>query len=207
MSLLAALSRLRDPGMTGQDNLGCRGEEGAGHKVAKGTSSKIMHREICGCRWPHMHACSYGETWALWYHLYVCFRHFCICVFPQNARGFNMSIPMPGHPVNFSSITLEQARRDVEQLEQLIESHDVVFLLMDTRESRWLPAVIAASKRKVECVDPGALVSGCDSMCHHPGGRSAFPPEKRCAVCDLVIWCQKASTGRCCLCLTHHHLV
>ncbi|XP_050004260.1 ubiquitin-like modifier-activating enzyme ATG7 isoform X2 [Alexandromys fortis] len=70
-------------------------------------------------------------------------------IFPGvNARGFNMSIPMPGHPVNFSDVTLEQARRDVEQLEQLIESHDVIFLLMDTRESRWLPAVIAASKRK-----------------------------------------------------------
>ncbi|XP_054407686.1 ubiquitin-like modifier-activating enzyme ATG7 isoform X15 [Pongo abelii] len=67
----------------------------------------------------------------------------------MNAKGFNMSIPMPGHPVNFSSVTLEQARRDVEQLEQLIESHDVIFLLMDTRESRWLPAVIAASKRKL----------------------------------------------------------
>ncbi|XP_047390973.1 ubiquitin-like modifier-activating enzyme ATG7 isoform X2 [Sciurus carolinensis] len=67
----------------------------------------------------------------------------------MNARGFNMSIPMPGHPVNFSSVTLEQARKDVEQLEQLIESHDVIFLLMDTRESRWLPAVIAASKRKL----------------------------------------------------------
>nr|KAF6473226.1 autophagy related 7 [Rousettus aegyptiacus] len=71
-------------------------------------------------------------------------------IFPGvNARGFNMSIPMPGHPVNFSSVTLEQARRDVEQLEQLIDSHDIVFLLMDTRESRWLPAVIAASKRKL----------------------------------------------------------
>uniref|UniRef100_A0A8C2VQP1 Ubiquitin-like modifier-activating enzyme ATG7 n=1 Tax=Chinchilla lanigera TaxID=34839 RepID=A0A8C2VQP1_CHILA len=71
-------------------------------------------------------------------------------IFPGvNARGFNTSIPMPGHPVNFSSITLEQARRDVGQLEQLIESHDVVFLLMDTRESRWLPTVIAASKRKL----------------------------------------------------------
>ncbi|XP_075406144.1 ubiquitin-like modifier-activating enzyme ATG7 [Tenrec ecaudatus] len=71
-------------------------------------------------------------------------------IFPGvNARGFDMSIPMPGHPVNFSSVTLEQARKDVEQLEQLIESHDVTFLLMDTRESRWLPAVIAASKRKL----------------------------------------------------------
>lgn len=72
-----------------------------------------------------------------------------------------MSIPMPGHPVNFSSVTLEQARRDVEQLEQLIESHDVVFLLMDTRESRWLPAVIAASKRKVECVDRSIPLVNC----------------------------------------------
>ncbi|XP_062056439.1 ubiquitin-like modifier-activating enzyme ATG7 isoform X2 [Lepus europaeus] len=71
-------------------------------------------------------------------------------IFPGvNARGYNMSIPMPGHPVNFSSVTLEQARSDVEQLEQLIGNHDVVFLLMDTRESRWLPTVIAASKRKL----------------------------------------------------------
>lgn len=60
-----------------------------------------------------------------------------------------MSIPMPGHPVNFSEATLSQAQRDVEQLEKLISEHDVVFLLMDTRESRWLPTVIAASKRKV----------------------------------------------------------
>uniref|UniRef100_A0A3Q3J1I1 Ubiquitin-like modifier-activating enzyme ATG7 n=1 Tax=Monopterus albus TaxID=43700 RepID=A0A3Q3J1I1_MONAL len=57
-------------------------------------------------------------------------------IFPGvNAEGYNMSIPMPGHPVNFS--------------EKLISEHDVVFLLMDTRESRWLPTVIAASKRKL----------------------------------------------------------
>uniref|UniRef100_A0AAX7ST20 Ubiquitin-like modifier-activating enzyme ATG7 n=1 Tax=Astatotilapia calliptera TaxID=8154 RepID=A0AAX7ST20_ASTCA len=71
-------------------------------------------------------------------------------IFPGvNAEGYNMSIPMPGHPVNFSQATLSQAQRDVEQLEKLIEEHDVVFLLMDTRESRWLPTVIAASKRKL----------------------------------------------------------
>uniref|UniRef100_A0A665UF38 Ubiquitin-like modifier-activating enzyme ATG7 n=1 Tax=Echeneis naucrates TaxID=173247 RepID=A0A665UF38_ECHNA len=65
------------------------------------------------------------------------------------SEGYNMSIPMPGHPVNFSQATLSQAQRDVEQLEKLISEHDVVFLLMDTRESRWLPTVIAASKRKL----------------------------------------------------------
>ncbi|KAG8007673.1 Ubiquitin-like modifier-activating enzyme ATG7 [Nibea albiflora] len=71
-------------------------------------------------------------------------------IFPGvNAEGYNMSIPMPGHPVNFSEATLSQAQRDVEQLEKLISEHDVVFLLMDTRESRWLPTVIAASKRKL----------------------------------------------------------
>ncbi|XP_036387035.1 ubiquitin-like modifier-activating enzyme ATG7 isoform X1 [Megalops cyprinoides] len=71
-------------------------------------------------------------------------------IFPGvNAEGYNMSIPMPGHPVNFSEVTMSQARRDVEQLEALISAHDVIFLLMDTRESRWLPTVMAASQRKL----------------------------------------------------------
>ncbi|KAM8930759.1 ubiquitin-like modifier-activating enzyme ATG7 [Pelodytes ibericus] len=64
-------------------------------------------------------------------------------------KGYNMSIPMPGHPVNFSQETLLQARKDIEQLEALVAEHDVIFLLMDTRESRWLPTVIAASQKKL----------------------------------------------------------
>lgn len=54
---------------------------------------------------------------------------------------------MPGHPI--APVALEQTKADVKQLEQLIEEHDVVYLLMDSRESRWLPTVIGASKRKV----------------------------------------------------------
>ncbi|XP_075431054.1 ubiquitin-like modifier-activating enzyme ATG7 isoform X2 [Ascaphus truei] len=64
-------------------------------------------------------------------------------------KGFNMSIPMPGHPVHFSEETMDQARKDVEKLEGLIGEHDVIFLLMDTRESRWLPTVIAARQKKL----------------------------------------------------------
>ncbi|XP_059800046.1 ubiquitin-like modifier-activating enzyme ATG7 isoform X2 [Hypanus sabinus] len=71
-------------------------------------------------------------------------------IFPGvKVEGYILSIPMPGHPVNFSEVTMQQAQNDVEQLEKLISSHDVIFLLMDTRESRWLPTVIAASLRKL----------------------------------------------------------
>ena len=43
----------------------------------------------------------------------------------------------------------EQVEEDVHKLEQLIDQHDAIFLLMDTRESRWLPSVIAAATGKV----------------------------------------------------------
>jgi len=43
----------------------------------------------------------------------------------------------------------DQVQKDVRQLESLIDDHDVIFLLMDTRESRWLPTVIGAAKQKV----------------------------------------------------------
>lgn len=69
-------------------------------------------------------------------------------IFPGvKSDGVNLSIPMPGHIVIDSDI--EQVRQDVERLEVLIESHDVIFLLMDTRESRWLPTVIAAATGKI----------------------------------------------------------
>ena len=61
-----------------------------------------------------------------------------------------LSIPMPGHPIPASPASImEQTKKDVEKLEGLIEAHDVVFLLMDSRESRWLPSVIARTKGKV----------------------------------------------------------
>lgn len=54
---------------------------------------------------------------------------------------------MPGHPVGESMI--EETKESVEKLEDLIEKHDVIFLLMDSRESRWLPTLVASSKGKV----------------------------------------------------------
>lgn len=56
-------------------------------------------------------------------------------------------IPMPGHPV--TSTSENSTESDVKRLEELIQSHDAVFLLMDSRESRWLPTVIAAAQNKI----------------------------------------------------------
>ena len=58
-----------------------------------------------------------------------------------------MAIPMPGHPV--PPALVEETRAAVAQLEDLMDQHDVVYLLMDSRESRWLPTLLGAAKEKV----------------------------------------------------------
>merc|ERR1719348_1991743 len=58
--------------------------------------------------------------------------------------GHNLSIPMPGHPL--SPLTEEAVRASFDRLSDLISSHNVVFLLMDSRESRWLPTLMTASQ-------------------------------------------------------------
>ncbi|PFH53317.1 hypothetical protein AMATHDRAFT_45591 [Amanita thiersii Skay4041] len=69
-------------------------------------------------------------------------------IFPDiNATGHTLSIPMPGHPISATSIS--QSKSDVEKLEHLFDTHDAVFLLMDSRESRWLPTVLGAAKNKI----------------------------------------------------------
>ena len=69
-------------------------------------------------------------------------------IFPGvNAVGVQLSIPMPGHTV--TDAVAEAVKQDVEQLKQLFDNHDAVFLLMDTRESRWLPTVIGMATGKL----------------------------------------------------------
>lgn len=66
---------------------------------------------------------------------------------------------MPGHPIPANEI--DRVHEDCKQLWDLISSHDVTFLLTDTRESRWLPTLLCASENKVSCsvILPERLVS------------------------------------------------
>ncbi|KAI9045122.1 putative autophagy ubiquitin-activating enzyme ApgG [Aspergillus affinis] len=61
------------------------------------------------------------------------------------STGYDFSVPMAGHPV----LDAQKTRADFETLRKLIDDHDVVFLLMDTRESRWLPTVMGKAAGKI----------------------------------------------------------
>ncbi|XP_029832071.2 ubiquitin-like modifier-activating enzyme ATG7 [Ixodes scapularis] len=98
------------------------------------------------------------------------------CVFPaMDARGVVLSIPMPGHGVPSGSG--DTIRKQVEQLEQLVAEHDAIFLLLDTREARWLPTLMACARGKL--VINAAL--GFDTflvMRHGVGERSEVDSDK-----------------------------
>lgn len=66
----------------------------------------------------------------------------------QVATGYNIHIPMPGYTVGES--LKKQATQSIKTIEELIESHDVIFMLTDSRESRWLPTMLAAAHDKVQ---------------------------------------------------------
>lgn len=73
-------------------------------------------------------------------------------VYPgARSAGHVLTIPMPGHPLT-SPAEAAKARGDAETLETLVSSHDAVFILTDSRESRWLPTLLAAKHDKI-CIN------------------------------------------------------
>ncbi|XP_015108744.1 ubiquitin-like modifier-activating enzyme atg7 [Diachasma alloeum] len=64
-----------------------------------------------------------------------------------NVEGVVLQIPMPGHVVGQS--LLESTRSAVKTLEEQVLKHDVVFLVLDSREARWLPTVLCAAHDKI----------------------------------------------------------
>lgn len=79
-------------------------------------------------------------------------------IFPDiAAEGYSFEIPMPGHYVTEAQV--EKTLANLRRIDQLVSEHDVVYLLTDSRESRWLPTLLANKHNKI-CM---AVALGFDS--------------------------------------------
>lgn len=100
------------------------------------------------------------------------------------SRGVTLAVPMPGHLLEDSQVA--EVKKSIEQLDELISSHDVVFLLTDSRESRWLPTVLCAARNKL--LMNAAL--GFDSfvvMRHGMREDETKKPDLGCYFCNDVV--------------------
>ena len=98
------------------------------------------------------------------------------------STGHALAVPMVGHPI----IDAKKTQAEYDTLRRLIDEHDVIFLLMDTRESRWLPTVMAKAAGKI--VMNAAL--GFDSfvvMRHGVPNNSDPASELGCYFCNDVV--------------------
>ena len=99
-----------------------------------------------------------------------------------DATGHVLSVPMAGHPI----VDEESVISDFRILEKLIVEHDAVFLLMDTRESRWLPTVMGKASDKI--VMNAALGFDTFVVMRHGSKDEANPgKELGCYFCNDVV--------------------
>ena len=70
-------------------------------------------------------------------------------IFPMvDSKGFNITIPLPGRTL-IDEKAKEEYFKNLEILETQIKECDIMFLLTDSRESRWYPTVIAKALNKL----------------------------------------------------------
>ncbi|KAL4457081.1 hypothetical protein ABPG74_014719 [Tetrahymena malaccensis] len=75
-------------------------------------------------------------------------------IFPDIvSKGYQIKIPMPGHYLASVEHAIETLK-DVDLLEELVKEHDVLYLMTDSRESRWLPTILANKYNKI-CITVG----------------------------------------------------
>ncbi|KRY10739.1 putative ATP-dependent RNA helicase DHX35 -like protein, partial [Trichinella patagoniensis] len=63
--------------------------------------------------------------------------------------GERITVPMPGHFVDIEGEKEQSFAEDVNRLERLVSTHDIIFLLFDTREARWLPTLLSCLHNKI----------------------------------------------------------
>ena len=104
-------------------------------------------------------------------------------IFPEcNAKGVQLRIPMPGHPI--PPADLERTRADHDTLLKLAKEHDVIFLLTYSREARWLGTVMGAALGKI--VINAALGFDTYLVMRH-GNRTRGDCQLGCYFCSDVV--------------------
>ncbi|KAL1310913.1 hypothetical protein AAFC00_001140 [Neodothiora populina] len=98
-----------------------------------------------------------------------------------DATGHVMSVPMAGHPIMDDA----KGKAEYDKLLDLIREHDAIFLLMDTRESRWLPTVMGKSMGKI--MINAALGFDTYMVMRHGVRMTAQEEELGCYFCSDVV--------------------
>jgi ubiquitin-like modifier-activating enzyme ATG7 len=130
------------------------------------------------------------------------------------AMGEVLSIPMPAHPLpegaydplpeSFSvlgsiennTVQNMSEKYPLATLDNLVKSHDAVFSLLDSREGRWLPTVMAKAYDKIMIT--AAL--GFDSylVMHHGAGVDGHASAQNCGCyfCSDIVGAKNSSVDR-----------
>lgn len=114
------------------------------------------------------------------------------------SEGYHISVPMPGHYVTTKD-HIEETFRNLDLVEKLVSEHDVLFLLLDSREARWLPTVLA-NKYDKACITVGL---GFDSfvIVRHGVSPAIYDKEKHrerlsCYFCNDIVTPQDTMKDR-----------
>jgi len=105
----------------------------------------------------------------------------------MTTQGLEYMIPMPDHPNTVSS---PSSKADFENFQKLFKEHDMVYMLTDTRESRWLPTVMGKAHGLVTV--NSAL--GFDSLVVMKHGTEA--DGQACYFCQDVVAPADSTTNR-----------
>lgn len=110
-------------------------------------------------------------------------------IFPgAQTAGYCLEILMPGHSIT----TKENASESFQLLERLIQDHDAIFLLTDSRESRWLPTLISSALNKI-CF---SVALGFDSFLVVRHGGRGDESKLGCYFCNDVVGPRNSLTDR-----------